>query len=241
MGSIGKALFGGDSSQQQSSTKNQAYPYLQGAYAPQVASGTAANTAAGDLLGTGADPHAQDAAFANYKNSTGYQSTIQAGDQAVEDSQAAKGLAQSGSTLKRLTQFGQDTGNQYFNQYMQHLLGQEQVGDQAGQIIGGAGNQSQSTGSSSKKNGMGGFLGSVLSKIPSDPRLKMDVRHVYTAYNGLPVYDFHYIWDEPDDPFTRGYMADEVAEVVPEALAGLLAGEFITLDYNLLPPIIYGV
>lgn len=230
------AIFGKPATQQQTShSDNQAYPYLQGAYGGQVSNGTGALDMVSKLLMGGAG---SADAFNNYKNSAGYQSTLDAGSHAITNNNAAKGFLQSGATGKALAQFGQQTNQQYYNNYLDKLMGVSQQGLGAGGLIANAGQQSTSQGSSKgPKQGIGGFLGTALAGAASDPRLKMDVTRVGEAENGLGIYDFRYIWEDEDAPLTRGYMADEVQEIAPHALGGLIDGEFMTVRYELLPSI----
>jgi DNA-binding transcriptional MerR regulator len=51
----------------------------------------------------------------------------------------------------------------------------------------------------------------------SDRRLKENIVKVGTGFRGLPIYQFNYIWDRPDD-VRMGYMADEVEAILPEAV-----------------------
>lgn len=153
------AIFGGSKSKQSSSSSNQAYPYLQQAYGGQVSNGTTANNSLLSLLTGGAG--SQDA-FNNYKNSAGYRSTLDAGSHAITDNAASRGLLNSGATGKALTNYGQNLNQQYYNNYLNQLLGVSQQGLAAGGLIGGAGSTSSSTGSSSSKPGIGGFLGALL-------------------------------------------------------------------------------
>jgi hypothetical protein len=64
---------------------------------------------------------------------------------------------------------------------------------------------------------------------PSDRRLKREIRRVGTWVNGLPIYVWRYIWG---GPLQIGFMADEVAQVHPEAvLTG--PGGFFMVRYDL--------
>lgn len=65
----------------------------------------------------------------------------------------------------------------------------------------------------------------------SDRRLKRDVEQFDRLSNGLGVYRYRYLWDEPEDPIRIGVMADEVAQLVPEALGPVVAG-YATVDYS---------
>lgn len=75
-----------------------------------------------------------------------------------------------------------------------------------------------------------GQLGAAGAKMAfSDRRLKRDVERIGTGAHGLPVYRFNYLWDEPG----AGYMADEVAAVVPHAVS-IGADGFARVDYGAL-------
>jgi hypothetical protein len=172
------AIFGGSKSTQNSSNQssssshsgNQAYPWLQNMLGGTVQNGVGANNQLAGML-NGTD---NGAGFQNYRNSAGYQSTLDAGSHAITGNAASRGLLSSGSTLKGLDQFGQATNQQYYNNYLGQLLGLSNSGNQAANTISGAGgysdSQSQSTGTSSgtskSKPGIGSFIGSVASAIP---------------------------------------------------------------------------
>ncbi|MEX1088094.1 MAG: hypothetical protein WEC36_02630 [Phycisphaeraceae bacterium] len=113
---------------------------------PYVQAGTGAIGRQADLLGVGGDPAASQAAFQNYLNSTGYQFQLGEGQRAVTGSAAARGLLNSGSTARRLTQYGQDLGSSYFNNYLTQLGGVSQqglqgIGLQQGPLVDAAGSR----------------------------------------------------------------------------------------------------
>lgn len=244
-------IFGGSkqkqsSTQQSSSTShsesgNQAYPWLQQQYGGQVGTGLGANNAIANLLGLG-DSQAGADAFNAYKNSAGYQSALTAGTDAIMGNKAAGGLLQSGSALRGISRFGSDLASQYYDKYLNNLLGLSNQGLQAGSLISGAGQYSKSdsssqstgssTGSSSSKPGIGGLIGGIASAIPSDQRLKTDIVQVGELENGLPVYEYRYNW-EPEGTVRTGVMAQEVELIAPEALGPELNG-FKTVRYDLL-------
>jgi hypothetical protein len=63
----------------------------------------------------------------------------------------------------------------------------------------------------------------------SDRRLKREIRRIGTWVNGLPIYVWRYVWG---GPLQIGFMADEVAQVHPEAvLTG--PGGFFMVRYDL--------
>jgi len=126
--------------QQAGQTAMGGFNYLQGSpigqqYLP--AGGAAINQQAA-LLGIGGDPEAAAQAFQNYQNSTGFQGQMQAGQQAVTGSAAARGMLGSGSTLKALQSHGQQLGAQSFNNYLGQLTGVAGMGMQAGGMMGNA-------------------------------------------------------------------------------------------------------
>ena len=64
----------------------------------------------------------------------------------------------------------------------------------------------------------------------SDRRLKTDIHRVGTTDNGLGLYMFRYIYDEPEATMHLGVMADEVEAVNPEAVITRPDG-FKMVDY----------
>ena len=99
-------------------------------YAPYVDRGNQAGAAANAFLGLGGQ-QAQDEAFANWRNSTGYQFNLKGGTDAIAAGAATKGSLNSGATLKALTRFGTDVANTYGQQYLGNLQTQQGVGLQA--------------------------------------------------------------------------------------------------------------
>lgn len=232
------AIFGGSKQKSQSTQQsgNSAYPYTQQAFAPMVDTGNQASSFLSRLLGLGGSSEA-DEALQQYKDSTGYKTTMDSGVQAISQAGLTSGSFNSGRTLKRLTQFGQDTSQKYLDGFLAKLFGLTENGLNAGRTIAGAGQYStgQSTSSGSSNNGMGNFLGSIIGgAAASDPRLKTNIEHL-GVQNGLNVYRYNYIWDA--DTKHVGYMADEVARSHPEALGPKIDDEYLTLYYDKLPAI----
>ncbi len=145
-----------------SSSSNQAYSYLQGAYSPQVSTGVGANNALAGLLGVGGDPSQANAGYQNFLNSTGYQNVLKQSNAGITGSAAARGLLGSGATLKALQNNSANLGQNYFSNYLQQLGGLNTAGLQAGGLIGGAGQTSQSTAGSP---GLFGAIGNLASGI----------------------------------------------------------------------------
>lgn len=86
-----------------------------------------------------------------------------------------------------------------------------------------------------KGPGLGGQLLSAGAQVgsaalmASDRRLKENIEKVGEFDDGLGVYQWNYVWDEPETR-QEGVMADEVAELRPWALGPEIAG-FATVDY----------
>ena len=112
--------------------------------------GAAANIAA--LLGNGGSA-AQQGAFNNFKNSSGYNFDLSQGSDAITGNAAASGLLNSGSTLKALSNYGQNTANNFLNQYLQNQSSLAGLGIQANNSINSAGQVNNSSGN--QKQGLG--------------------------------------------------------------------------------------
>lgn len=168
------SIFGGSKSKQssssQSSSYNQAYPWLRDTYGGAAQTGLNGTNALSALLGLSGDPSKYQDAFNNYKDSTGYDFMFDEGQRAINGNAAAKGSLQSGATLKALNQYGTNIASTYYNNYLDRLLGLSDSGYKAGSLISGAGGTAQSTsqskGTSSSKPGISSFLGQALSAIP---------------------------------------------------------------------------
>ncbi len=234
------SIFGGSKSKQtstqqsQSQSNNQAYPFLQ----EQYGSGADATTdALGDINSfLGGDT----GGFNLFKDATGYNTAAVNAGRGVAGAGAAAGLLNSGATGKALTAAQSGLDQQYANSYLDRLFQKSGTGLSIGQLISGAGNQSSSTstgssnGSSSSKPGIGSFLGQIGAGIAaSDRRLKEDITHLYTLPDGLKVYQFRYN-NTSDDGLQIGVMADEVAQLRPEALGPVREDGYATVNYDMI-------
>lgn len=90
------------------------------------------------LLGLGGDAGAAQQAFQQWQDSTGFQHRLNTGSQAITGNAAARGLLGSGSTLRGLTQYGQNLGTQSFDNYFGQLGGLAGAGAGAAGMIGQA-------------------------------------------------------------------------------------------------------
>tara|TARA_R110000772_G_C13310278_1_gene440217 strand:- start:9361 stop:9966 length:606 start_codon:yes stop_codon:yes gene_type:complete len=101
---------------------------------PYAETGSQANNVMAGGLGLGGQ-EGSDAAFGNFLNSSGFKAQLAAGSEAITGNQAAAGLLNSGSTLKRLNTFGQDLAQQGFSNFLGNL------GNVAGRGLTAAGGQ----------------------------------------------------------------------------------------------------
>lgn len=168
MGGLARSLFGGSKEKSTStqSSENRAFPWLQSTFSPVAQNGVGASSMLANLLGIGGGD-AQTGAWDTFRNNTGYKFGFDQGQEAIVGSAAAKGLRNSGSAAKALTKYGQDYASTKYNDYLSQLLGLGNMGLQAGNIVGNAGNVSQSTSTSkgsSTKGGFSGVVGSLLGK-----------------------------------------------------------------------------
>lgn len=135
-------------SQQTSNSSNRAYDFLNSSLGGQVGYAGRSNNAIADLLGlNGAG--AQTQGFDTFTNSPAYKFQQDRGVGAITSSNAAKGMLNSGDTLKRITEFGQGLASTYLDKYLAQLSSLGGAGLNAGQIIGSAGGISSSSGTSS--------------------------------------------------------------------------------------------
>lgn len=113
--------------------------------------------------------------FNNYLNSTAYKFQLGQGINAINSSQAAKGLLDSGATAKALEQYGQNLAGTTFNNYLDQLRGlsaggQTGLGQVASAGTAGGANAGRMTAAagSAEASGINGALGSfgnALSQI----------------------------------------------------------------------------
>ena len=212
-------IFGGSKSKQSSS--NQAFGQIRDTFTPVTANAAKGADALAALLS------GDTSGFNAYKDATGYDFMAEEGSRGITGNAAANGLLRSGSTGKSLVNYGNQLQQTFAGNYMDKLLAQAGLGLQAGQLISGAGNVS--SGKSSSKKGLGGFLGTAASAFAaSERRLKKNIINVGKLRNGLNLYTFDYI-DGPSNQI--GVMVDEVEKILPEALGPVVDG-VKTVDYS---------
>ena len=134
IGGIVGGILGKKSGKRQARALRETGAEAAGLLDPFATAGEQATQAQLGGLGFG-DTAQTDAAFQNFLNSTGFRSQLAAGSEAITGNQAARGLLNSGATLKRLTRFGQDLGQQGFTNFL------GQLGNVAGRGLTAAGGQ----------------------------------------------------------------------------------------------------
>lgn len=97
---------------------------------PYVNTGTGAQNAIADLMGFNG-PQAQQQARANFQTDPGYQFAFGEGQRAIDSSAAARGMSNSGATLKALQRYGTGIADQQYGNYLQRLMSLGQQGQSA--------------------------------------------------------------------------------------------------------------
>jgi len=208
-------LFGGS----KSTSKNVNNDFIRGAFGGAAgATGSSINSLQALL---GGDP----SGFRSYTDAIDLSGQAEAGSRGITGNAAARGLMRSGGTGKALVNYEQQLENQAADSYMNRLLGTGQLGIGAGGLIA----QTGQTSKGKTKPGMGGFLGQVGAGIAaSDERLKTDITPVGKNPDGLTVYQYRY---KGEPGVYIGVMAQEVAELKPEALGPVVDG-YMTVNYD---------
>lgn len=114
------------------------------------------------MLGLGGGD-AQNQAFKNWQNSTGYQFGLNQGEQSINGNAAAQGLLGSGATGKALESYGQNYANTQYGNYTNQLQQLLNSGNQSAGILAGAGQHSSSS-ATQNTGGTGAAIGSLLAK-----------------------------------------------------------------------------
>lgn len=210
------------------SSSNQAFGFIKDTFAPTTGyanTGAAAMQAllSGDTSG-----------FDAYKKATGFDALAESGSRGITGNAAARGLLRSGSTSKALGTFYNNLQNQYSGNYLDQLGKLANIGLGAGGLISGAGNVSSGTSKGGGKGGLGQAVGLGASLIASDRRLKKNIVKLGEYDNGLGIYQYNYI--NGAGPYI-GVMAQEVAEIMPEALGPVIDG-YMTVDYSKLEEVV---
>src|SRR4249919_3692644 len=143
-----QSVFGGSS--QKSESGNKAWKEIKGAYMPMINQGVDAFGAYGDALGIGGNFGAQQQAYDNFLNNSGYKYVL--------DSAAGKFMLRSGATAKALQDRSLNIGKTFFENYLDRLSDQSRLGLGAGGLLSNTGQYSKASGSSSS-GGLGKTIG----------------------------------------------------------------------------------
>lgn len=106
-------------------------------FQPQTVIGDRATDLVAGLLGIGGNADQSRQALDTYKNSTGYQTNLQEGLNAVTANNAARGTFQSGATAKALQDRGVQLNNAALQGFLNNLTTQQNVGTAAKGAIAG--------------------------------------------------------------------------------------------------------
>lgn len=205
-----------------SSSGNLAYGDIKNTFSPLTSfAGSGANAIQALLSG-------DTSGFDAFKKATGFDAAAETGSRGITGNAAAKGLLRSGGTGRSLQKFGQDLQSQSSGSYLDRLFGLSNLGMNAGQLISSAGQTSKQSGGG--KSGLGNALGMGASILASDRRLKKNIKKLGEYKDGLGIYQYSYI--NGSGPHV-GVMADEVAQLRPEALGPVMDG-YATVNYALI-------
>jgi hypothetical protein len=258
MGGVGDFLFGSKPKAEKSESGNKAYDLIRSTYGPAMGYTTMGGNAAASLLGlggvggggssgggggkaglgsslggsgvgaTGSGTTSQTNALDNWANSGGMQFLREQGNKQITSNKAASGLLGSGSFGTALMKYGQGLGSTYLNQYMDNLFKLSNLGIQSGGLVTSAGQYSKGTGGTPGKGGAAPMILQAAAMAGmSDRRLKTNVRLLYTRNDGLNVYEYTLFGKR-----SKGVMADEVKNIIPEAYLPNFSGPFDGVDYG---------
>lgn len=118
--------------------QKQVYDQNAATLAPYVQSGNAAGTQINSMLGLGGS-QAQNDAFENYRNSTGYQFRLGEGMNALNSGYAGAGVIRSGAAMRGAVEYGQNFASNEAANYMNLLSNQQGVGLSAASAQAGVG------------------------------------------------------------------------------------------------------
>ena len=208
---------------------NQFAGFVKDKYSGQVDQGVQGGNILSALLTGQGDTAGAGSAWSRFKDMAGFAPAMRQMSQGTTGQGAASGILNSGMTARRLQTRGGELNQGMFGNFLQQLSGLSGMGQNAGQMISGAGSvengKEKSTGAKIL-SGVGGLLGGIFS----DRRTKRDIEKIDEFDDGLGVYTFRYLDDEE---LRVGVMADEVAEIRPWAL-GPMVGPFQTVNYHAL-------
>jgi hypothetical protein len=120
-----------DAAKQAANTQLGMFQQTKAGLAPYNEAGQAAQGKLESILGLGSSPMSSADLSSYLTGLPGYQFQLQQGVQAIDRSEAAKGLLNSGATGKALEQYGQGLGSSYLQAYVNQLQGLSGLGENA--------------------------------------------------------------------------------------------------------------
>lgn len=226
------SIFGGSSEKSSSGNKNM--DLITGAYSPMMTGGIGAFNTVNNALGIGGDFGAQQEAYENFLNNSGYDYVLDQGMQGVTNSAAGNYLLRSGATAKALQDRSLNIGKTFFENYLDRLADQSRLGLGAGGLVADVGQFSKGSASSSS-GGLGKAIGAGLSMLAmSDIATKDNIVDLGYDIGGVPAISFNYRQGLglPEGEFV-GVRAQDVARLRPDALGPVVDG-YLTVDYGAL-------
>ncbi|GAA4502292.1 hypothetical protein [Gluconacetobacter tumulicola] len=160
LGSIAGGIAGSGAAskaaREQAQAYGQAQQFQQNVYdqtdqnlSPYVGAGTNALYSLATLLGLPGGASGQgsgaEAAYQAFTDTPYYQFPLQQGEQSLDRSAAARGLALSGGQMNALQNYAQNYAGQQFGNYMNALSGLANMGSSAASALGSQGNASAGT------------------------------------------------------------------------------------------------
>lgn len=94
--------------------------------------------------------------------------------------------------------------------------------------------KAQVANSNAQMGGLFGLLSAPFSMFKfSDRRLKKDIQRLGERRNGLPWYQFRYIWEDASSPLHEGVMSDDVRRLMPDKPEAIkVDGGYDMVDYS---------
>jgi hypothetical protein len=215
--------------------KNKAFQWLQSSFGPMAQQQAAQGRQLLDIyqggLGIGSD-EAFNAGLERFKQSSGYENILNSAMRGVTAEAASRGLLNSGAALRRYQDRSVDLADRTYQNYLAQILGASQQATGSAQNFAGLIGQAGQVGPTQGALGGIGALGQGIGGFAalSDRRLKTNIQRVGTRKDGLGLYEYTL---KTTGERQIGVMADEVAQLRPEALGPVVDG-FASVRYDLL-------
>lgn len=180
-------------------------------------------------LGIGS-PEAFNAGLERFKQGTGYQNILRSAMEGVTANSAARGLLNSGAALRAYQDRSADLADRTYQNYLAQVLGGAQAATGNAQNFAGLIGQAGQVGPKEGWLKQAGQAAATAAVAASDRRLKTNIQRVGTRKDGLGLYEYTL---KTTGERQIGVMADEVAQLRPEALGPVVEG-YATVRYDLL-------